>query len=221
MHGSQPVAPAAPWCVRSRIACMTTPPPCSHTTPHRIWPHTLADGDHRSRLHYVTDKHGRARSPKCMPYLYEGLSLVSAPLLPVEAYKLGPVDLEKSCFVACLASSLQAKPAHQPRILSARWFQPALRGPHHCVQPCAGISHHEPFFGGPCRRNTCCRPSARDTRMDDAQDGYESTRTMHVAGVALRPAVSRPPTAPRPCPFFFLRSSFLAPPLDVHAFHDI
>ena len=33
--------------------------------------------------------HGRARSPKCMPYLYEGLALASAPVLPVGAYKRG------------------------------------------------------------------------------------------------------------------------------------
>ena len=38
---------------------------------------------------------------------------------------------------------------------------------------------------------------ARDTRLDDAQDEYESPRTMHAAGIALRHAVGRPPTAPR------------------------
>ena len=38
---------------------------------------------------------------------------------------------------------------------------------------------------------------ARDKRLDDAQDGYGSPRTMHAAGVALRHAVGRPPTAPR------------------------
>ena len=38
---------------------------------------------------------------------------------------------------------------------------------------------------------------ARDTRLDDAQDGYGSPRTMHAAGIALRHAVGRPPTAPR------------------------
>jgi len=40
-------------------------------------------------------------------------------------------------------------------------------------------------------------PPARDTRRDDAQDGYQSPRTMHPAGVALRHAVGRLPTAPR------------------------
>ena len=38
---------------------------------------------------------------------------------------------------------------------------------------------------------------ARDTRLDDAQDGYGSPRTMQAAGIALRHAVGRPPTAPR------------------------
>ena len=38
------------------------------------------------------------------------------------------------------------------------------------------------------------RAPARDTRLDDAQDEYESPRTMHAAAVALRHAVGRPPT---------------------------
>ena len=41
------------------------------------------------------------------------------------------------------------------------------------------------------------RAPARDTRLDDAQDEYESPRTMHAAAVALRHAVGRPLTAPR------------------------
>ena len=44
---------------------------------------------------------------------------------------------------------------------------------------------------------------ARDTRLDDAQDGYGSPRTMHAAGIALRHVVGRPPTAPRHAPAVF------------------
>ena len=46
-----------------------------------------------------------------MPYVYEGLALASAAVLPLGAYEQGPGGLEKSFFVACLASSLLAKNA--------------------------------------------------------------------------------------------------------------
>jgi len=48
--------------------------------------------------------------------LNKGLATASAPVLPVGAYKQGPVGLEKLCVVACLSSSLQASKAHHRRL---------------------------------------------------------------------------------------------------------
>ena len=83
---------------------------------HTPWPMVITNAactHPRSRKTEKSDMHVRARSPKCMPYLCEGLAIASAPVLPVGAYKRGPVGLEKSCFVACLASLLQASKPHQ------------------------------------------------------------------------------------------------------------
>ena len=41
------------------------------------------------------------------------------------------------------------------------------------------------------------RAPARDTRLDDAQDVYESLCTLHAPGLALRHSSCNPPTAPR------------------------
>jgi hypothetical protein len=83
---------------------------------HTPWPMVITEAACARPMSRKTEinRQAWARSfSKSMPYLYEGISLASAPLLPVEAYKLGPVGPEKSCFEACLASSLQASRTHQ------------------------------------------------------------------------------------------------------------
>ena len=60
---------------------------------------------------------------------------------------------------------------------------------------------------------------ARDTRLDDAQDGYGSPRTMHAAGIALRHAVGRPPTAPRHASRGFKEFLFLVVFVETRSFH--